>query len=421
MLSNNLKFKSFAFKAAKILNQAEKIVGEISNFKKMPKKNIVDIGKIGIVGFSSLATLMSEDFDEFDEFEEYKNKFHYFRTQQKIVEMFFLALKNKGYKVHHFQTKKKEIYEFEIKDYKVMVHKDKGIPFFYGFYFELKNEEEDKENYKEISKFIRDVFIENYGNSFIVVRHKKDNNTVDGLDYFYPERFVFEEEKIFSSNLSNELYVKYQKYIDKNINRSVIFLGNPGTGKTSLMKHIACNLSKKDFSILSIKVDQNIANEFPESLNVLFFLKPDVILIDDFDRLNNIQYFLSNFEEINKFCKLLMISVNDINGLDPAMLRPGRFDEIITIDKIDDGVLNSLVEDVKEEFRDQIKNWPVAYIAEFKKIKDVMGEEIAYGQIKDLQSRIDFIDGKYSNPFEPQGESENSPVVARFCNDEERF
>jgi hypothetical protein len=51
----------------------------------------------------------------------------------------------------------------------------------------------------------------------------------------------------------------------------------------------------------------------------------------------------------------------------PAVLRPGRFDEVIHIDSLDEGTVRSVLGEYADAYYEGAKTLPIAYISEFVK------------------------------------------------------
>lgn len=117
---------------------------------------------------------------------------------------------------------------------------------------------------------------------------------------------------------------------DKGIQRSYIIHGPPGTGKTSFCIELALASSDK-----VVKLDSTVfTNLTSRSARILLEnLDCNFIVVDDIDRINTSDRatFLYALETLKSYPKLptLLATCNDIDKLDKAMIRPGRFDDII--------------------------------------------------------------------------------------------
>lgn len=125
-----------------------------------------------------------------------------------------------------------------------------------------------------------------------------------------------------------------QKFREESIPRSLMLVGEPGTGKSSFAIAVARKISNR-----IVKIDPTMAHRFTttEFDFLLENLRPDVIIFDDFDRAammhesHALLFLLENIK--NKFPKTVVFAtVNYFDKLDKALLRPGRFDEIIWFD-----------------------------------------------------------------------------------------
>lgn len=194
------------------------------------------------------------------------------------------------------------------------------------------------------------------------------------------------EEKValFESKLSLEMLGRAKTFIDKGLNRSILLLGEPGTGKSCMMR---CMAEKIGGFSLRISINDLEDVNRRDLMSALFLLSPDVILVDDFDRLSNAEGFLSDLEEINRRVKLFVVSCNSIRGIDDAVIRPGRFDEMHIIEYLDPEIVNHLVGEVDKETEHVLKQLPIAFVVEFEKRKKVLGLEHAKAELKELIER----------------------------------
>lgn len=205
-----------------------------------------------------------------------------------------------------------------------------------------------------------------------------------------------------------EYITKYQK---ASISRSILFYGVPGSGKTSLIKGIVYELKARcvRFNDLMLMTPAFVA----EMIRVF---DPDCIILEDIDHMESeeINDLLDKVEDFNQQKKLILATANEVEKLDNALLRPGRFDETIEINKLDEEVLIKLVRDDREIF-EIVKDFPVAFVMELMKRIDVLGKETALDSIEDLQTRIDNIEGvNYSlkkNNMRPQIARSGKEVV----------
>lgn len=121
----------------------------------------------------------------------------------------------------------------------------------------------------------------------------------------------------------------------ENLSRSFMLVGPPGCGKSSFSINVAQKVSNR-----ILKVDPSAARMFG-SVEFDFLIKnlrPDVIIFDDFDRAalahdsEHLLFLLENIKNQNPHL-VIFATVNEFYRLDKALVRPGRFDEIIWFDE----------------------------------------------------------------------------------------
>lgn len=188
--------------------------------------------------------------------------------------------------------------------------------------------------------------------------------------------------------------IKYSNHIkmflDKNIGRSIIFYGPPGTGKSNLVSGI-----KDIMNMTAIKIS-NIDNMNGVLVNnIIKLFSPDLVIIDDIDHLNisDMQDFLSKIEEFNNNGKCILATANEISMVNDALIRPGRFDELIEINESEPDEIRKLVNNDEDIF-DVVKDYPIAFIAEVMKRVNVLGKEKTLSNMDDIVKRLGRISGK---------------------------
>ncbi len=123
--------------------------------------------------------------------------------------------------------------------------------------------------------------------------------------------------------------LRLKKARAEKISRSFLFHGPPGVGKTTSVLQVAY----RHFNRI-IRIDPAIARTI-ETGEIEFFInqiKPEIIAFEDFDRAySSVEVALSMLENIKlTFPEVIIFAtVNNISKLDPALLRPGRFDKML--------------------------------------------------------------------------------------------
>lgn len=239
--------------------------------------------------------------------------------------------------------------------------------------FKVKKGEGDK-----FRAIIPSLFERQYG------RHI--NLLVDSGTY----RFQFSSNTNFSwveNDLAKKYAEKIKKYAEHGYGRSFLFYGPPGTGKSNLARAIAAELDCKTLSFENLEA---FLSQYNDSLlnDLIKILDIGVIIMDDLDSLGNRNnnLVLKKIEELRYSGKSLIATANKIKEINPALIRPGRFDEIKEVKTLDPRVVMDLVKQDKDLF-DLVKNHPVASIKELMIRVQVEGKDEAKRSMSDILKR----------------------------------
>jgi SpoVK/Ycf46/Vps4 family AAA+-type ATPase len=210
--------------------------------------------------------------------------------------------------------------------------------------------------------------------------------TTEKIGMEHVARFLKSSEwESLQSEQGDVILSRIQAFHKANINRSIMLVGDPGTGKSSMMRYVT---SKLPGLSLTISVQDFSALDNEDMAFAVEMLQPNFVIVDDFDRITNTDEFLSNLEDLNRDIPLFMVSVNDPTKLSTAVMRPGRFDDVILVDKIDDSVVRRVLPWATEDIISRVKEWPVAFIAELGKRFIVLGRDALEEEIQSLHARV---------------------------------
>lgn len=231
----------------------------------------------------------------------------------------------------------------------------------------------------EISRLLWEM----YKDQPLVMRHNKQANGRLPDD----PKIVFEVDDAFHPMPSAKA-VSYTSYLkrclDAGITRSVMLYGPPGTGKSTLARTLINNLNLRSFRI---RVEDISGLENSTLFEALEIFKPDAVILDDFDRASSQASLLETLEFFQRHVKLVVATVNNKESLDEAILRPGRFDELVLIDKMDEDVVRNILGECVDGF-DIVKKWPIAFIQEYVKRRRFMDPAEAAASTVELANRV---------------------------------
>jgi hypothetical protein len=129
-------------------------------------------------------------------------------------------------------------------------------------------------------------------------------------------------------------------------------------------------------------------------------LSPNIIVINDIDRgLNSIDSFiLTTLEELNRITRLIIVTANSVQ-VTPAIIRPGRFDEVIEVTQLGEATVRKMVEniDLPPALFEVVKTWPAAFIEELKLRIETLGHEHLEAEVQELSKRIRYNNGETLN------------------------
>ena len=250
---------------------------------------------------------------------------------------------------------------------------------------------------------IKNLLWEIYKDSNLILRNNKKSKFLES-----ESKIGLEPDDAFESMTSKraEDYSVYlKKCLNANVPRSVMLYGPPGTGKSTMARTIVDLLGLRSFRIRVEDVGHIETSTIFEAIDIF---QPDAIILDDFDRSNNQASLLEVLEFFKQRVKLVIATVNNRNQLDEAILRPGRFDELIHIKQMDEDVVKILLGEEMADAFETVKDWPIAFIQEYAQRRKFMNAQEAEESTRELAARV-----KRLEKYEDEDEDSTLNVISR--------
>ena len=240
----------------------------------------------------------------------------------------------------------------------------------------------DANRVEDAKAFIKTELWNVYKKSSLVMRSNRKTTA-----YNNEPRIIFEPDDAFHP-LPSQRASKYAKYLkrclDANVPRAIMFYGPPGTGKSTMARTTVEELGLRSFRI---RVEDIGYTENSVIFEAISIFQPDVIILDDFDRCHNQPQLLETLEHFKRHVKLVIATVNDRSNLDEAILRPGRFDELVCVDQMEEPVVRHMLGEYSDAY-EAVKEWPIAFIEEYVIRRRFMSKEEADDSLKELMGRV---------------------------------
>jgi hypothetical protein len=192
-----------------------------------------------------------------------------------------------------------------------------------------------------------------------------------------------------TSELCFEIKARIEPFIKGGESRSVMLVGPPGTGKSTIAHYLATDFGDK---VLEIDVSDLYSSTISILSDRITRMGPDVLVLNDLDRFYNSDNLLSSVEELNRSLNLIIVTVNDLESLPKALVRPGRFDEIFEVKELDKNVILQLVgipeEEIPPELLSDLVKWPAAFVEELGKRIAFLGKDVLMTEFDNLSARV---------------------------------
>lgn len=195
-----------------------------------------------------------------------------------------------------------------------------------------------------------------------------------------------EESIAIPSQTATDLGNYISRYIARGLPRSIVLNGLPGTGKSTMAHKVF-----QDLNINTLKFKYTKTTNASVMSIISFLLETfeiEAVLLDDFDYFTETTSMLEFLEWLHRHTKVVIAITNSLKSFPPAVLRPGRFDELRTIEYLDNMVIKGVLGNLYEEFSTKVDKWPIAYINELTIRIETNPDVNPAEYIEELQGRI---------------------------------
>jgi len=197
-------------------------------------------------------------------------------------------------------------------------------------------------------------------------------------------------EGVVATAQMRELGERMRRFVDAAQARSYLLAGPPGVGKS-----VAIRWMIEELGLTSVRIDLGVLAKLhgPQSASLstsletlLRLLRPQAMILDDLDHVTVTAPLLSFLEMARRTCLVVVGSANSVGKLMGAAVRPGRFDDIVRVDRLDPQVLQTLLAD-DADLHERLAALPAAYVVEFANRRKVLGRTQALAELDELIAR----------------------------------
>jgi len=213
---------------------------------------------------------------------------------------------------------------------------------------------------------------EHYGVRLEMIPNKKKGN--------FSVR-AWEREKTYESVQTEEVLARIRRFMGGGESRNVLLHGPPGTGKTEMARRMVHTMQCHTLFVSASDIHSCTLS------HVLRFLRPTAVVIDDLDLVDDVMSLLDLLDDLKGSVRLFVATANVLTNFDSAVLRPGRFDDIIQVDRVlhPTDILPSWV---PQEVLDEVDEWPVSFLKELDIRLRNIGREALAEEMADLRKRV---------------------------------